>query len=97
MENRIPEHIISTIKTLLQPYTSNVIEETDIVKLVNPEAHEPKGERDELLTLAEAAKLLRCSKPTIQSYAKKGILEIVKPDPESHKAYVLRNSIKWHL
>lgn len=94
----VPEHIISTIQILLQPYAPNGITPEAIQGLCEGEA-EPKQEisKDELLTYDEACKILNCSKMTIHNWQKQGLIRVVKPMPHSHKAYVLRSSIKFDV
>ena len=87
----IPQNIIDTLKVMLQPYSGNQIKSLMNTLIDN----EPEPARDELLTLKEAADLLKVSKPTLRKYERQGLLRIIKPDPHGHKVFVSRNSIKW--
>ena len=97
--NEIPGHIIATIQTLLQPFAKGEITPEAINRLCQDGGDQKQVNRpdkdDELLTLDEACKLLKCSRPTLYKYHEAGYIKIIKPFSKMGKTYVSKNSINF--
>ncbi len=94
---QVQENIITTIQTILQPFSKNAITPEAIQGLCEDGAEKQEISKDELLTYDEACRLLNVSKMTLHNWKNQGLIKVIKPMPNSHKAYVLRSSIKFDL
>ncbi len=90
----IPKNILTTVATLLQPYSQTPITEGSIIALLAPKKEEAsKGycDAERFLTPNEALKLLHCTRMTLWRYEKRGKIEVKRPS--RGKTLISRESI----